>query len=182
MASTSTFDGDSWPALAAARTLQKRRAIFCNITREGVASLPALLDALEFEIHIPMEDGWQSRTKIVPEEHKTSFTSRVENSNAEMLNSAFLEPIMDNLQCTHYQSLWLSLITAISNQEPTNKIPVYLQHCAYDPLRDDVKIYGQLLESRGVPIKIDLFPEDGHQTWSLVSPPSKWKNPTIPEG
>jgi acetyl esterase/lipase len=78
--------------------------------------------------------------------------------------------------------LWFSLITAISNQEPTNKIPVYLQHCAFDPLRDDVKIYGQQLESRGVPIKIDLFPEDGHQTWSFVSPLSKWKNPTIQEG
>jgi hypothetical protein len=99
MASTSTFDGNNWPALAAARTVQKQRAILCNIAREGVASPPALSDALEgFEIHIPMEDGWQSRKKIVPAEHKTSFTSRVENSNAEMLNSAYLEYVMDSLQ------------------------------------------------------------------------------------
>lgn len=117
----------------------------------------------------------------VPPEHKASFTSREDNQNVAGFNAAGLKLVYDGLQCTDYNSLWFSPITAISAQEPENKIPTYLDHCGLDPFRDDVTIYGKLLTMRGVPTMVRLFPEDLHGSWTVMDQPSKAKNPTIQE-
>jgi acetyl esterase/lipase len=117
----------------------------------------------------------------VPAEYKAIFTSREDNKNALGLDAAGVERVWDELQCTDYTSLWFSPVPTISSQEPVHKIPAYLEHCGLDPLRDDITVYGKLLESRGVPTKMQLFPEDGHQGWTIMDRPPKAKNPTIRE-
>jgi acetyl esterase/lipase len=119
--------------------------------------------------------------EIVPAEYRACFTSREENGDVAGLNAAALKLVFEGLQCTDYSSLWFSPITAIASQEPVNKIPVYLEHCALDPLRDDAIVYGKLLESRGVQTKMHLFPEDGHNSWTVIDSPTKARNPTIKE-
>jgi acetyl esterase/lipase len=119
--------------------------------------------------------------EIVPEEYKGSFTSREDNGKVNGFNADAVQQIFDRLECTNYKSLWFSPVTAISEREPVNKIPTYLEHCAFDPLRDDATVYGKLLESRGVQTKMHLFPEDGHSGWTVMNLPSKAKNPTMRE-
>ena len=119
--------------------------------------------------------------EIVPEEYKASFTSREENSNVNGFNAAGLKLVFDGLQCTNYRSLWFSPLNAIINQEPTSKIPAYLDHCGLDPMRDDATIYGKLLKSKGVQTKMNLFSEDIHSSWTIMDAPSKARNPTIQE-
>jgi acetyl esterase/lipase len=119
--------------------------------------------------------------ETVPAEYKASFTSREENGNVAGFNAAGLKLVFDSLQCTDYTSLWFSPLSAISNQEPVNKIPVYMEHCGFDPLRDDATIYGKLLELRSVQTKVQLFPDDMHTSWTVMDAPSKAKDPTIEE-
>jgi acetyl esterase/lipase len=119
--------------------------------------------------------------EIVPTQYKALFTSRADNQNVEGFNTAGLEQVFESLQCTEYRSLWFSPIGTISDREPPTKIPVYLEHCALDPLRDDVTVYGKLLESRDVKTKIRLFSEDGHGSWTVMDRPSKAKEPTMQE-
>lgn len=120
--------------------------------------------------------------EIVPEKYRAFFTSREENKNSEGLNAASLKEVMDGLQCTDYKSLWFSPAATLSNQEPVTKIPVYLEHCGLDPLRDDATIYSKLLESRGIPTRVTLLPEDVHNSWTVVdSSPKMSKNPTMEE-
>jgi acetyl esterase/lipase len=102
--------------------------------------------------------------EIVPAEYKASFTSLEENRNVEGLNTDGVKMVYDGLQCTNYSSLWFSPLTTLSSQEPENKIPVYLEHCGLDPLRDDATIYVKLLDARGVRTKMHLFPEDRHNS------------------
>jgi acetyl esterase/lipase len=119
--------------------------------------------------------------EIVPAEYRACFTSREENRDVAGLNAAAVKLVFEGLQCTDYSSPWFSPISAIASQEPVNKIPVYLEHCALDPLRDDATVYGKLLESRGVQTKMHLFPEDGHASWTVMDSPTKARNPTIKE-
>jgi acetyl esterase/lipase len=119
--------------------------------------------------------------EIVPAEYKASFTALEDNRNIEGFNTAGAERVWEGLQCTNYKSQWFSPLTAISSQEPVHKIPVYMEHCAFDPYRDDVTVYNKLLESKGVQTKVHLFPEDGHQGWNVVDLPSKANNPTMKE-
>jgi acetyl esterase/lipase len=119
--------------------------------------------------------------EIVPDEYRASFTSREENKDVAGFNAAALKLVFDGLQCTNYRSLWFSPITVLSSQEPVNKIPVYLDHCGLDPLRDDATIYDKLLQSRGVQTKRNLFAEDLHTSWTVMDQPAKARNPTIKE-
>jgi acetyl esterase/lipase len=119
--------------------------------------------------------------EIVPEQYKALFTSREENKNVEGLNGATLTFVMQSLHCPDYTSLWFSPLSAIIEREPVHNIPVYLEHCGLDPLRDDVTVYGKLLQERGVQTKIRLFPDDIHGSWTVVDSPSKASNPTVPE-
>jgi acetyl esterase/lipase len=118
---------------------------------------------------------------LVPEEYRASFTSWEENSNVEGFNAAGQKQVFESLQCTNYRSLFFSPMAAITSQEPTNKIPVYLEYCGLDPLRDEAIVYGKLLESRGVQTKQNLFAEDVHGSWSVMNLPSEAKNPTTKE-
>lgn len=119
--------------------------------------------------------------ETVPAEYNVSFTSREENANVAGFNAAGLKLVLDSLQCTDYTSLWFSPLSAISTQEPVNKIPVYMEHCGFDVLRDDATIYGKLLELRSVPTKVQLFADDMHASWTVLDALSKAKNPTIEE-
>ncbi|QDS77405.1 hypothetical protein FKW77_006293 [Venturia effusa] len=108
----------------------------------------------------------------VPMEYKSLFTSRQDNAHSPVgLNAAALKQVYDGLQCTDYRSPWFSPITTIaSDQRLVNKIPTYMEHCGLDPFRDDVTIYGKLLESRGVKTMIHLHPEAVHGSWTVVDP------------
>jgi acetyl esterase/lipase len=119
--------------------------------------------------------------EIVPAEYRAFFTSREENSNVAGLNADRVKQVFDALQCTDYASPWFSPMTALSSQSPVNKIPVYMEHCGLDPLRDDVTVYGKLLESRSVEVKINLFAEDVHTSWTVIETTSKARNPSIKE-
>jgi acetyl esterase/lipase len=119
--------------------------------------------------------------ETVPAEYKTYFTALEENRDVAGLNSAAVKLVLEGLHCTDYSSLWFSPVATIASEEPVNKIPVYLEHCAFDPLRDDATVYGKLLESRGVQTKMYLFPEDGHTSWTVLDTPTKARDPTIKE-
>jgi acetyl esterase/lipase len=119
--------------------------------------------------------------ETVPAEYKDMFTSREDNKDVEGLNAAGLAIVFGGLRCTDYNSLWFSPTTTISSQEPVNKIPTYLDNCGLDPLRDDVTIYGKLLESKGVKTKMNLFPKDKHGSWTVMDHPSEAKDPTVRE-
>jgi acetyl esterase/lipase len=117
----------------------------------------------------------------LPEEYKKLHTSWEDNSNVEGINSAVLKMVFEGLQCSNYESLWYSPVSTILRQEPANKIPTYLDHCQFDPLRDDATVYNKLLEMRGVQTKIQLFPDDPHTSWTVMTNASKSSNPTIEE-
>src|SRR3954447_13066096 len=63
--STLTKDAEP-PTPIAELSFQQKQALYRKMTLAGVAKLPALPDTLEeYDIHIPVQDGWQSRTMIV---------------------------------------------------------------------------------------------------------------------
>jgi acetyl esterase/lipase len=119
--------------------------------------------------------------ETVPAEYRSLFTSREENKDVAGFNAAGLKFVLDGLQCTDYSSPWYSPIAAFLSQEPVSKTPVYLEYCGLDPFRDDATIYGKILEARGVQVKMQLFAEDVHTSWTVLGQPSKASNPTIQE-
>lgn len=119
--------------------------------------------------------------EIVPAEYKALFTSREDNKDVAGLNTAALNQVLQGLHCTDYTSLWFSPVSSIVEREPSRKIPVYFEHCGLDPLRDDVTLYGRLLDARGIHTKTRLFTEDVHASWTVIDAPSKATDPTIEE-
>jgi acetyl esterase/lipase len=117
----------------------------------------------------------------VPEEYKSLFTAWEDNKDIQGLNTATLQMILNGLQITNYSSLWISPLAELVKREPVNKIPIYMEHCGLDPMRDDVTVLKQVLNSRGIPNKSQLFPEDIHGSWTVVDLPTKAKDPTFVE-
>jgi hypothetical protein len=63
---TSSNDAESTAAPTAALNSQQRRAIMHEMIQAAVSRLPALPDNLEeYDIFVPVHDGWLSRVKIV---------------------------------------------------------------------------------------------------------------------
>ena len=120
--------------------------------------------------------------ETVPAPYKSLYKAWEENRNVEgSLNTTALEGILTALNVTDYNSLWFSPVSELVKREPINKIPVYMEHCAFDPMRDDVIIYQKVLESRGIPTKTQFFSEDAHWSWAVGNRPSNAKNPTFEE-
>lgn len=119
----------------------------------------------------------------VPDQYKHLFRSWDENVEAPTLNTSKLRGILNNLNVTDFTSLWWTPLHELIKREPVHKFPIYMEHCNFDPMRDDVTIYQKVLESRGFATKTQLFPEDGHNSWTVVSSlmPAKAKNPTFEE-
>lgn len=145
--------------------------------REGVESLGAELTGVM--VNVP----FLVVPEIVPEEWKSKWTAWQDNEKAEGFNTGSLRAVMDGIQCTDYTSRWFSPVSDLVSQgESLDKRPrVYVSVCEMDPLRDDGKLYCDLLKRRGIETKLDLFPEDGHNGWSVMPFPRKSKAPTIEE-
>ena len=111
--------------------------------------------------------------ETVPVEYKSLWTAHEDNKNAEGLNTAALEMVLKVLQLTpsDFTSLWCSPVPELIKREPVNKFPIYMEHCQFDAMRDDVTVYAKVLESRGVRVKTQFFPEDNHAGWVLGGRP-----------
>lgn len=119
--------------------------------------------------------------ETVPLEYRSLFTAWEDNKDAQGLNAGALQMVLKGLQCTDYTSLWISPVSELGKREPVNKFPIYMEQCQFDALRDDVTVYKKVLESRSIPVKTHLFPEDGHMAWTVGDQPRKAKNPTFEE-
>jgi acetyl esterase/lipase len=122
---------------------------------------------------------------IVPSRYKDIWTSREDNRHSPNLSSAIVEEVVKGLQITNVRSTWFTPVNTLEMTEREDQNgqhpPVYIQACKLDPLRDDGIIYEKVLNERGVSTKIDVFPDDGHNSWNVLPFPNKSKNPTIEE-
>jgi acetyl esterase/lipase len=127
---------------------------------------------------------WLLTPEIVPEEYKTMWTSREDNKKGKSFNSEMVNQIATALQPDFY-SPWFSPIHAIRNggETPKQVQPlVYLQAGQLDPLRDDAVIFEKMLASKGIRTKLDIFPNDGHTSYTALPFQVNSRNPTVAEG
>lgn len=121
--------------------------------------------------------------EIVPEESRHKWTAWQDNRMVDGFNTTSLETVIRGIECTDYTSCWFSPIPELlrSQKVLADHPRVYVSVCQFDPLRDDGRIYRHVLERRGVEVKMDLFPDDGHNGWTVLPVPRKSQSPTIPE-
>jgi acetyl esterase/lipase len=127
---------------------------------------------------------WLLTEEIVPEEFKPLWTSRKDNEKGKSFNSSMVKQINEALQ-PDVHSPWFSPCNAIrSGAKDCKKVqpPVYLQACQLDPLRDDAIVFERMLASRGIRTKLDLFPNDGHASYTALPSQTASRNPTLKEG
>lgn len=128
------------------------------------------------------------QAETVPEEYKAEWTSRKDNELAEGFNTATLQAVFDNFKVTDYASPWFSAHNLFYGKDKSSNMskhpPTYLAANQFDPLRDDALIYQKILAKAGIPTKHHLFPLDGHNGFSTMSPVmvGKSTNPTMEEG
>lgn len=121
--------------------------------------------------------------EIVPQEWRSRWTAWQDNERAGGFNTNTLKSVIQGIQCSNYKSRWFTPITDLcQGDDKLHGYPrVYVAYCQFDPLRDDGKVYSELLRRRGVEVKTDLFPDDGHTGWSSMGFAMRSKRPTIPE-
>jgi acetyl esterase/lipase len=127
---------------------------------------------------------WLLTEEIVPEEFKKLWTSRKDNGKGKSFNSSMVKQINEALQ-PDVHSPWFSPCNAIRGGGTASKQlqpAVYLQACQLDPLRDDAIVFERMLASRGIRTKLDIFPNDGHVSYSALPSQMASRNPTIKEG
>lgn len=128
------------------------------------------------------------QAETVPEEFKAEWTSRKDNEFAESFNTATMQELFDNFKVTDYASPWFSAHNLFYGKNKSENLsrhpPTYLAANQLDPLRDDALIYQKILAAAGIPTKHHLFPLDGHNAFSTMSPimVGKSTNPTMEEG
>lgn len=122
--------------------------------------------------------------ELVPEDWLPEWTAWKDNENVEGLNTGAVKGVLSNIECTNYRSWWLSPIPELMrSQDRLERHPrVYVSVCQMDPLRDDGILFCKALKQRGVEIMLDVFPDDGHNGWTVRPLPRKSVNPTIEEG
>lgn len=144
----------------------------------------------EFPISRPLTGAYISipilfTDTIVPSEYRDVWTSRQDNSQSEYPN---VSAMVREIGCTDSDvtSPWFSPINLFTGDGSSSAKfpPTYLQATGLDPVRDDATVFEKMLAASGIPTKIHVFPDDGHDTLScfnLVFEP-KSRNPTISEG
>jgi acetyl esterase/lipase len=144
---------------------------------EGVQPLSARITGVMANV------PWLLVPELVPAVYACVWTSWTDNENADGFNLASLKGVMQGLACSNYSSLWFSPIPGLlQSTEHLESYPrVYVTTCHMDPLRDDGKIYCSMLESKGFEAKLVLFPDDGHNAWTVVPRPRKSTNPNFEE-
>ena len=121
--------------------------------------------------------------QIVPQEWRSRWTAWQDNERVKGFNTNTLRAVIQGIQCSNYSSRWFSPIPDLcQGDDQLHGHPrVYMTYCHFDPLRDDALVYSELLRRRGVKVKTDLFPDDGHTAWSSMGFAMRSKNPSIPE-
>lgn len=122
---------------------------------------------------------------IVPSEYRDVWTSRQDNRQSEYPN---VNALVEEIGCTdsNFISPWFSPINLFTGEGSSSAKfpPTYLQATGLDPVRDDAIVFEKMLAAREIPTKIDVFPDDGHDTLScfnLVFEPRS-RSPTLSEG
>lgn len=150
---------------------------FGSAVQEGLQELAARLTGVMANVPFMLVP------ETVPPEQTAHWTAWQDNEDVEGFNTNSLKAVMKGIQCTDYTSRWFSPIPdLLSSHGRLKRHPkVYVSVCQMDPLRDDGRVYCDLLRQKGVEVKMDLFPDDGHTGWTIV--PRQWKSmePTIPE-
>ncbi|KAF2420970.1 alpha/beta-hydrolase [Tothia fuscella] len=126
---------------------------------------------------------WLLVEEIVPEEFKCHWNSREENKMGVGLSSANVQQIRNGLQ-PDVSSGWFSpfnVMQKVRKEENRPIPPVYLQAGGLDSLRDDAVVFERALASRGARTRIDIFPGDGHVSWTVSPERHINRNPTIKE-
>ncbi|KAL8383272.1 hypothetical protein RB595_006839 [Gaeumannomyces hyphopodioides] len=124
---------------------------------------------------------------IVPAEHRDLWRSRVENKDAQGLDSEGVELIWRVMNPDFYSpwtspfSGWLKSDGNPGDEAASVGIPHYIQVGKLDCLRDDGVVLYEALASRGVETRIDVFEKDGHTGWCALPFESHSKNPTVEE-
>ncbi|KAL8298954.1 hypothetical protein RB600_003476 [Gaeumannomyces tritici] len=124
---------------------------------------------------------------IVPAEHRGLWRSRVENRDAQGLDSEGVELIWRVMNPDFYSpwtspfSGWLRSDGGSGDEAVPVGIPHYIQVGKLDCLRDDGVVLYEALTSRGVTTRIDIFEKDGHTGWCALPFESHSKNPTVEE-
>lgn len=91
----------------------------------------------------------------VPDQYRSVFLSRDQNTEARILNGEALRLIEG-----YYQMDWPSpdFCPIFAPKGLGNHPKTYLQVAGQDPLRDDGLIYERILRAEGVPTKLDVYP------------------------
>jgi acetyl esterase/lipase len=148
-----------------------------HATSEGMVPLSARITAVMANV------PWLITPEIIPDAYTDVWTSWADNENVDGFNLLSLKGVMLGLACSNYSSPWFSPIPGLlQSPKPLENHPrVFVTICQMDPLRDDGKIYCSVLESKGVEVKLVLFPDDGHNAWTVVPRPRNSTNPTFEE-
>jgi acetyl esterase/lipase len=143
--------------------------------REGVEKLAKPVTGLFANV------PWLFMPEIVPEAYESRWKSRTENENSPGFGLKSLEAVAQALDCTDYTSCWFSPVPELLRRPgPLHEHPrVNVTVCQLDPLRDDGKLFCDLLQERGVESRLDIFTEDGHTGWTVVPKPWKSTNPAV---
>ena len=102
----------------------------------------------------------------VPDRFKDMWVSREENRDSEPVNTRGYEVILENLRPDVKSKLWSPMNW---NTEELARVPkTYFQVSEKDPVRDDARIYEQMLREAGVETKLDSF-EGGHGAFTVFA-------------
>ena len=145
--------------------------------REGVTALASRITGLMSNVPFLVVPD------ILPQQFRSIWTAWKEMEHVAGFNTKALQQVIEGIQCTDYHSCWFSPVTELASSKEVLKCHprVYVSACQRDPLRDDGKVFCALLQQRGVEAKMDIFPDDGHNGWSVIPWPRNSTNPSFEE-
>jgi len=111
---------------------------------------------------------WLLMEEIVPSQYKNLWTSHKDNEGAEALSKIVTSFKID------VHSPFFSPINRDDSDASCAKLPpTYIQVGEKDFLRDDGIVYGEVLKSAGVSVRLDCMEGLGHATFSIFPNPEE---------